>query len=579
MALVDDIKLAIEEAKSGKVMEAAIKIKRLIGMRKQGGEVKLKIGTINGQLLEDLLRLAKGHKNIEPLNEALQMIAEAELETKPEPKYDIQKRIYKQILGYKGTSIKDLSPEYIEEIIRSKIDLENGINKEDIIGILRQVIRKTETGSYNLSIQEKEKYIKLVEDTIMPIVEQDIESENKNISDIRILEIITQLGKSYIPDYKKAYSILEKGKQLKQFEGSDIYKENNKECDKAELLKDFDAIQCDEKNIKDVIKQYMDTFLKEVKPKNPNPEPRPDPNPDPNPKPKSKELMDLDKKIEAILFLLKELKKEFPKAKINGIYVGKEAFAKHIILPIENVPITLLENLSETSGALYITQNSNIGEFVKLKNKSKAKELTNVETANHPNKKEKFDDRYEKYKNRIIRKTKDVIDGIRKKGTTHKEILEQSQVHSRNSLFGNTPVENSTSENNPAENSILENNPHENASPENNPTEDGLPENSSPENDLLDLSTEELEALNLKLSGEIDEKTQDITDLEGEIEKAKLETKRLEEEAKRKEIIRSILKKQAFSKKQDEEISKKKSELADIKEKNRGLKDNKETKK
>ena len=360
---------------------------------------------ITSELLSELLELrSQGYENEEDINEILQIIAE---DAKEQGDIGKAKSIHTTILGYPGTNCTRMEPEYIHEIIYSKLDkMEDTSIGKDIISMVLEFFE-----SPNLAANNMERYKNIIEDTIVPLVSE----ENKELTDKRIITVLSKISKEYKAEgnYQRASELCNYGVGLKQFEGSDEYKELAKETESLrlylELEKNFRTVKIDltEKTLIEAIREALgrnsvidvetgggDVFLKGTHGSGEERDTT-----------STSYQMSTEKKLEAIERLVKEIQQEIPTATVTEIKVNTNGtFDGYVIIPITNTNITVLENMNDdVNEAIYLAVNSKIEDIVGKMTKQEAKREEGVDSANHT-------EDYEAYSTRLIEKAKKLLE-------------------------------------------------------------------------------------------------------------------------------------------------------------------------
>lgn len=513
MSIKSNLDSNISQIKETKDKSIASKIKKYYNIysqenRQLGTLTMDKLNILARALLEDYDSL----KQIDGINETLELIVKDYnllKEERPELSSKIDEQIFNihvNILGNPGTDVKGMDSEYLEKIIKRKVADENGFNRDDIFNILKQ-------HSQNMYL-DIESYQELINNTILPIVDQNIEYNLDTLQNPKVLDILSDLAKSYKAqnNLKQSMSIYSKGLALSRFEDTPEYEELKYEYNSLnEYMSTFSTIAYPDSStlesflgsLEKIIVPGMEIFTKPDGTGTRVTKPDSDPS-----EPSYK--MPTDKKLTAIYLLMQELKKQDPSINITKLQQGTDSFSSYVIFPIDNTNISILENInSESNDAIYIIKNESIEDAIKL-SRGKAKSLDSVETANHV-------EDFNNYLKNLFRKTFNAL-----KETSPSEKFEE-------------PINFSLPEELPSEEHIRDTIPTE---VEETPAENAFSE------DLDDLSLEDLKKEDKKVESELSNVQDDIETLKLRIAVAQkrqaLEAKRAEE-AKLKAELNELL--------------------------------------
>ncbi len=119
----------------------------------------------------------------------------------------------------------------------------------------------------------------------------------------------------------------------------------------------------------------------------------------------------VERKLEAIEYLLTQIQEEVPSANIKEIKVNDNGtFDGYVIIPIDGTNVTLFENMNDKeNSAIYIVDNAQIQNIVYKLTKKDAKNLQGVDSVNHTDDTPQDNTRFEGYKERLCSKAKAIL--------------------------------------------------------------------------------------------------------------------------------------------------------------------------
>lgn len=544
---IKDLIRQLVEENDGNKVSIASKIKNKYKTYRKETRKKGKLNEqITKEIVSYLLKNYESIKEYEPINETFNLLIEdyntLSEESNELKKQEYNKRIFEihtNILGYPGTDVKGMPLEYLKIIIESKLDLENGANRDDIINILSQVSRCAE---YDI-----EKYNKFFDDILIPIVDLDIKNSTTDLKNPKIIEILTEIAKNYKRngEYDKCKEICEKGLKLKQFKETEQYSELQRESNKIdkavkvldtnfEKLVDISEINSAEELIEIIRKYILEGEQEEIVTDNkviPRPDPDPDPVPVPNPHHEA-DKMTLEEKCIALFGFLTELRKENPNVKFTTPSKGKKGttWDKYILLPVSSADFTILESfVDEENHRLYMVKNENIEKIDKCSKKSEVINEPGVTCVNHSKHNSK------RYEERLMEKYRELmgLEPIEKKTkrvykkrlkVSDNKVEEKSEI-ANNEQNSEAEVTYDISNDTVAENTVSED-----------------VEAKSEELDLENLSEEDLLTMTASLNADLEKIDEDNKKLQEEAERLKEEAEKLKQERRRK-LIEELQKK------------------------------------
>lgn len=359
-------------------------------------------------LISPLIENYEDVKEFNSLNETIQIMAN-DLATSPKTSeknreeigIEVEK-IHAVVLGNPGTSIKDMSSDYIAKIIRRKLTKADGINRDDIINVLNM-----QAENMYLDIEE---YQKLINDSLISYLTHN--TSGKEFSNPKILGIFESLASSYKiqGDFENAKKAYELGLRIKSLEKTPEYRDLEKNYQRflefIEMKQNFDTKRFSSFN--DLMNSLNQRFTRQkifppatqktplstpptIEPTQPPTQPR--------------YVMPVQKKLKALEVLVRALKKEDPRYDLVECEVGKDKYDGYVIIRIENSNVSIFENFNEVNARIFIVENEKIDQVKQLA-RNDAITIDGVEAANHL---ENFDN----YCGNLIKKTKRLINATR----------------------------------------------------------------------------------------------------------------------------------------------------------------------